>query len=164
MLPVFGAICGSTSTTCIPATVPDTAPPDTVPFVTISTPRPAWPGTMAVAALMFGLVACGGDERPTTAEWSAAWTAEQARVPTADELLAGGRSLCDESVADLRSSRDRLEPTPSEALDAAVDDWIGHAEALVFECPTDPDEVGGRYEQLAVFAAEIDAGLDQATD
>lgn len=90
------------------------------------------------------------------------WTAEQARLPSPDELLAGGRPLCDELVAELRGSDERLRPTPSAALDSPVTDWIDVAEAIVFECPTDPVELDQRVEQLGVFAAEIDAGLDES--
>ncbi len=134
----------------------------TVRFVTRSDRRRR---VAALAVFAAGaLTACGGDDRPTAAEWAPVWAAEQARIPSAGELLAGGRPLCDDLVAQLRGSDERLQPTPSEALDAAVVDWTDHAEAMVFECPDDPIELDDRYQQLGVFAAEIDAGVDEAAD
>lgn len=115
------------------------------------------------AAVVAAATGCGGDERPDPANWGAAWRVEQDRVPSAGELLAGGRDLCDELVGELRGSRDRLSPTPSAALDAATSDWVDHAETIVFECPDDPIELEEQYEQLLVLEAAVDAGLGEAS-
>lgn len=109
-----------------------------------------------VAAL--ALVACGGDDRPSAADWADAWEREQALVPSADELSDGGQPLCDELIGELRGSLNRLTPTPTEALDDAVKAWADHADSLVFECP-EGDRLAERHERLDVLAAEVDAGL-----
>ncbi len=111
---------------------------------------------MAVCTL--AVAACGGD-RPSDADWASEWAAEQAIVPSQDELLAGGRPLCDELIGEYREAMSRLTPTPSAALDDAVEEWVEEAESLVFECPTDPDEIADRLAALDVLAVEIDAGL-----
>ncbi len=114
--------------------------------------------TVAVAA------ACGGDDRPSDAEWAGEWASEQAIVPSQDELLTGGRPLCDELVGEYREAMSRLTPTPSKALDDSVEEWVEEAESLVFECPTDPAEVESRLDALDVLSAEIDAGLAAESD
>lgn len=111
---------------------------------------------IALAAALF--VSCAND-RPTDADWQAKWQRERATMPDAAAFLDGGQDLCDALAAELRSTRDRLRPTPTEALDDAVDDWVSHAERLAFECTQDADLVATRMNELDVFAAEIDAGL-----
>lgn len=112
-------------------------------------------GVVAMAML---LGACA-DDRPTTSEWTRTWEAARAGMPSFDTLLSGGRDRCDELVGELRATKDRLEPAPSEALDAAVDAWLDHAEGIAFDCPGDPAQLTERYAELDVLAAEVDAGL-----
>ncbi len=102
---------------------------------------------------------CGGDDRPSDAVWRAAWEERRAQVPDADEILRGGSELCDELVGRFRSDLSELLPTPDQALDAAVDDWIAHAETIVFDCSKDPDELADQFDTLDLLAAEVDAGL-----
>jgi hypothetical protein len=112
---------------------------------------------LSVVALIAG---CGGDDRPSDADWAIEWEREQALVPSAAELADGGRPLCDELVGEYRESMTRLTPTPSETLDDAVEAWVDHAESIVFECPAEPAAIEQRLGELDVLAAEIDAGLD----
>lgn len=115
---------------------------------------------VAVAIVALATGSCGGDDRPSDADWAVEWAREQALVPTADELIAGGRTLCDELVGEYRESMSRLTPTPSDTLDDAVEEWVEQAESLVFECPSDAGEVEARRADLEVLVTEIDAGLD----
>ena len=80
-------------------------------------------------------------------------------MPDADTILAGGADLCGDLVGQFRVEFPDLTPTPTEALDAAVDAWIGHAESIVFDCPDDRSDLSERLDELDVLAAEIDAGL-----
>lgn len=109
--------------------------------------------------LLVTAAACGGDDRPTDAAWAAEWEREQLVTPTADEILEADQDTCDELVSRLRELLPRLTPTPTEALDAAVEAWGDHLESLAFDCPDDPAEVERRLDELAVLRAEIDAGL-----
>lgn len=68
--------------------------------------------------------------------------------------------MCDPLVGQLRSSREELLPTPTESLDAVVHAWLTAAESVAFDCPSDdPDMLRDRLHEVAVLAAEIDAGL-----
>lgn len=120
---------------------------------------------VAMLAGLLALGSCGGDDdRPGDAAWAAEWEREQLIAPTADELLAGGEDRCGELVGRFRELLPRLTPTPTAALDDAVEAWVDHLESLAFDCPDDPDEVAERLEELAVLEAEIDAGLSAADD
>ena len=101
----------------------------------------------------------GGDERPTDAVWKTTWLERQTLMPDADELAAGGADLCGELVGLFHAEMPDLRPTPTEALDAAVEAWVDHAETIVFECHHDPDDLAARFATLNVLAAEIDSGL-----
>lgn len=108
---------------------------------------------------------CGsGEERPTATTWDEVWKSRQALMPPAEAILDQGEALCGERVGRFRTEMPALLPAPSEALDAAVKDWIAHAETIVFECPTDPVELADRLETLDVLAAEVDAGLATEND
>lgn len=115
-----------------------------------------------LAAAAFAVASCSGDDRPTEAAWAAEWEREQLVVPSADELLETGQVRCDELVGRLRELLPRLTPTPTEALDAAVEAWGDHLESLAFDCPDDPAEIDRRLDEVAVLRAEIDAGLAAA--
>jgi hypothetical protein len=118
---------------------------------------------VAALSVLALIVGCGGDDRPSDADWATEWEREQALVPTSAELVEGGRTLCDELVGEYRASMTRLTPTPSETLDDAVGAWVDHAESTVFECPQDPAMIDQRLDELDVLAAEVDAGLDADT-
>lgn len=115
-----------------------------------------------LVAAALAVASCGGDDRPTEASWAAEWEREQLVVPSADELLETGQVRCDELVGRLRELLPRLTPTPTEALDAAVEAWGDHLESLAFDCPDDPAEINRRLDEVAVLRAEIDAGLAAA--
>lgn len=83
-------------------------------------------------------------------------------MPTAEVILEQGEDLCGERLGRFRTAMPALLPAPSEGLDTAVDEWIAHAETIVFECSTDPGELADRFETLEVLAAEVDAGLAAA--
>lgn len=119
--------------------------------------RPAGHPYTAIVLLAV-LAACGGD-RPSAAEWGPIWDTEQAAMPSADELAAGGQAGCDRLVAELRAGGDRLRPTPSEALDAAVESWLEHAKGIAFDCVDDVALLDEQYAELDILTAEVDAGL-----
>lgn len=108
------------------------------------------------------VVACG-DARPDAATWRGVWESRQALVPSADDVVAGGQDFCGERLGVFRTDMPALLPTPADELDGAVEEWIAHAETIVFECPTDPADVTSRFETLDVLAAEVDAGLEAET-
>lgn len=116
---------------------------------------------MAVVLLV---AACGGDDRPSDAEWRVEWERQRDLVPDADEFLAGGADLCGDLVGRFREDLPALQPTPTEALDGAVDDWTADAESIAFDCPDDRDELTERLEILDEIAVEVDAGLDADVD
>lgn len=116
----------------------------------------------ALVASLLGSAACGsdGDDRPTDEAWAPVWATERDRVPDAAALVAGGEDLCGELTGELRSARERLLPTPTEALDDTVRKWTTDAVSLTFDCPVgDEEELDERLDDLAVLSAEIDAGL-----
>ena len=120
------------------------------------------PGVIAASLAVLAaasLVGCGGDDRPSDTAWGAIWESEHGLVPTETELVAGGRDLCDELVGLYRERFDELTPTPSEALDDAVDAWTDQAEQIAFVCPDDPAVLATEYDALRRLEAEIDAGL-----
>ncbi len=123
------------------------------------TVRPVAAGWAAAVAALVGLGACGGDDRPTDAEWAERWELERAAYPAADELLAGGDEFCGELLGRLRDDLDALLPTPAPALDGPVREWRDHAETIAFECHDDPDVLAAELDELDVLAAEVDAGL-----
>ncbi|MAT04383.1 MAG: hypothetical protein CL424_04995 [Acidimicrobiaceae bacterium] len=115
-------------------------------------------GLLASVGLTGVLAACGDDDRPSDAAWSAIWDGERALVPTEAEFVVGGRELCDQLVGLYRERFDDLTPTPSEGLDDAVAAWSDQAEQIAFDCPDDPDVVATEYEALRRLEAEVDAG------
>ena len=103
---------------------------------------------------------CGGnDERPSSATWQGMWVSRQELVPTAAAIIEQREALCGERVGRFRTEMPALLPSPTEALDAAVSDWIAHAETIVFDCPTDPQLLADEFETLDLLRAEVDAGL-----
>ena len=111
-------------------------------------------------ASLIVVASCGaGDDRPTDAEWQSIWQQKRDEFPDAETLLAGGTEFCDALIGELRVSLPDLRPAPTEALDDAVQAWINHAETIAFECPHDASLLDDALKVLAVFEAEIDAGL-----
>jgi hypothetical protein len=86
---------------------------------------------------------------------------KQALIPTEDEMVDGGRSYCDQLLAELRMPLDDLEPTPNESIDPALESWSAHLRTLAFECPTDPARIRADLATISVLAAEIQAGLGE---
>ena len=115
--------------------------------------------TVGVATLLALVVACGGSDRPSDDAWRETWERQRILVPDADTIVAGGAEFCGELVGELRVELAELRPTPTEALDDPVDDWIAHAENIAFDCPDDRADLANRLRTLDLIAAEIEAGL-----
>ncbi len=116
---------------------------------------------LLVAVTIVAAAACGTDDaRPDDAVWAPVWQAQRDSVPAAEVFLDQGQVLCSDLVGQLHAGREELLPTPVEELDAAVRDWVSHAESIAFDCPTnDPDRLRDRLHGLDVLAAEVEAGL-----
>ena len=121
---------------------------------------------IVIAALFTGCSDDGGgdDGRPAVGSWTATWEERQRLIPSAEAILNGGPDLCGERLGTLRTELPDLRPAPTEALDSALEDWISLAETVMFECPTDPDELADQLDTLATLAAEVDAGAESASD
>lgn len=116
---------------------------------------------LVVTTIILLLGACGsGDDRPSAAEWQPRWEAARGVLPSAETLTGDGEDVCGGALGDLRAAREELVDTPRPVLDDSVSDWVGEAEALLLECPSEEDEVAERLEDLEVLAAEVDAGLE----
>ncbi|MCL1593072.1 MAG: hypothetical protein M3132_01810 [Actinomycetia bacterium] len=122
---------------------------------------------LATAILLLGS-ACA-TARPGVETWQPAWEAIVNGVP--DESVVGEsppRSLCNETLTFLRSSRASVDPTPDLTLDEPVREWIDIAEEAFFECPPRGQKLDGFAEAYALLArleAEIDSvlAIDQGT-
>lgn len=116
---------------------------------------------IAIAIIASLLAACGSSSsRPSDDAWARVWELQRDLVPDAQVFVDQGEELCGRLVGELRSGRQELLPTPTEAQDDAVSGWISHAESIAFDCPTDdPDRLRTRLHDLQVRTAEIDAGL-----
>ena len=87
------------------------------------------------------------------------WTALAAEAPPVQSGEADVTPEdCDQLLVAAREARPELVPTPDEALDGPVDEWLDQAEEIGFECDNHPDLEAG-IEELGVLAAEIDAGI-----
>lgn len=115
-----------------------------------------------LVALLVGVVAScgGGDERPSEAAWIPEWERRQQLIPDVDTILTGGRKVCDDLDGSLRVSLPELLPSPTEALDGPVNEWVTHAVSIVFECSDDEQTIARQLETLDVLAAEIDGGIN----
>ena len=113
--------------------------------------------------LMVATVVACGNARPDIATWRDVWESRQSLVPTADAIVDGGQDFCGERLGVFRTDMPALLPTPADELDGAVEEWIAHAETIVFECPTDLADLTSRFETLDVLAAEVDAGVAAET-
>ena len=115
---------------------------------------------MLIGLVLLAASACiDGADRPTEAAWIPEWEDRQVLIPGADAILNGGQEFCDELNGLLRVSLPELRPTPTEALDDPVEEWISHAVSIVFECSDDEATVVQQLNTLDVIAAEIDGGL-----
>ena len=114
-------------------------------------------------AYLILIAACGGAGRPEVAEWRPIWESVIADVPSATELgEPPDRELCSEALGVLRSRSGDLSPTPDQAIDAVVTEWVRVAEDLLFECPPSSDRVPDlafAYGEMLRLEAEIDAVL-----
>jgi hypothetical protein len=112
-----------------------------------------------VAALLVVAAACGSTDRPAVAEWQPVWDAIVAGIPTAAELgQPPDRDRCNEGLGFLRSSQGSLFPTPDQAIDGAVREWVEIAEDAMFECPPASDAIPSMefaYGQLDRLRAEV---------
>jgi hypothetical protein len=111
---------------------------------------------LAVIGLLEG---CASTDRPSSSEWGTQWNQKRALVPTADEMVEGGRVYCDELLAKLRMQLDDLRPTPSESIDPALDSWSAHLRTLAFDCPADRARINAELATIDALADEIEAVL-----
>lgn len=114
---------------------------------------------LVTLAALVGLTACGAGGRPDPDRWAAGW--ERVRDAVAglvDDTGAVRVDRCEDVLELLRDRRGDLLPSPDEGLDDPVRRWVEVSEALAFDCQRHPDPAGAT-EELAVLAAEIDAGL-----
>jgi hypothetical protein len=117
---------------------------------------------MVIGAATIGMLAgCASTDRPSGSEWGNRWEQKQALVPTEDEMMDGGRSYCDQLLAELRLQLDDLEPTPEESIDPAFESWSAHLRTLAFECPSDPARISADLAVISALAAEIQTALDE---
>lgn len=122
---------------------------------------PSRPRLMLVVStmLILGLSACSGG-RPTFAEWLPFWTHTIGSIPGEDFVSSDtSQEVCEQTLADLRIHQGSLLPTPDEAIDATVRDWIDVAEQVFFECPP----IGGfsdSFAELRRLEAEIDVVIE----
>ncbi len=76
---------------------------------------------------------------------------------------AGGEptpSECSEALVMLREVAPNLRPTPDEAIDGTVDQWLLVAEETMFECPPETGEFTSfeeAYAELDRLASQVDA-------
>ena len=68
--------------------------------------------------------------------------------------------MCGDFLGEVRERRDGLLPTPDEALDEIVREWIAEAEALGLDCEREGD-LTDRLDELDRLADEIDAEIEE---
>jgi hypothetical protein len=99
-----------------------------------------------------------GTPRPDPGRWYADFAALAERVSDAGN--SPGHEVCQQMLADLREAAEALLPSPNQALDGTVVEWIETAENTFFECaPVAPSASGHqpRLVDLELLTAEIDA-------
>ena len=122
---------------------------------------------VALAILVAG---CGGADRPTVAEWRPLWVDVFIDVPTAEDLGdPPDRRVCSAALGVLRSRSESLFPTPDQAIDGVVTEWVRVAEDLLFECPPSSDRIPDlayAYSEMFRLQAEVEAvlAIDEATE
>ena len=116
-----------------------------------------------MAALVAATLTGCARQGPTMAEWRPRWETLRAQVPPVTAFASGpDAALCEQTLVILRESRDSVLPAPDEVIDAAVTDWLAHADTLFFECPPEEGELVGfeaAYRRLDSIAAEIESLL-----
>jgi hypothetical protein len=110
------------------------------------------------------VVSCGGSDRPTVEEWRPVWTSYVAEVPTRAELGdPPDRTVCSTALGVLRERSGEVTPTPDQAIDGVVSEWISVAEDLLFECPPSSTKIPDlefAYAELFRLQSEIDVVLE----
>ncbi len=104
-----------------------------------------------------------GDNRPDAATWAVTWDDTREIVPHLDELsVPPDTEVCQDTVAELRSAREDLFPTPDELIDVEVEKWLEKATSIFFECfqsDIGAETVTQGYAELARLAEEVDTAL-----
>lgn len=107
------------------------------------------------------LAGCGSPNRPDVASWLPAWVSIQDVIPPPGDLGSPpDEALCQDVLAELRSSSDDLRPAPSDDIESLVNEWVEVAEAAFFDCP--PEDEGGfsdAYDELTRIGDSIDAAV-----
>ncbi len=106
------------------------------------------------------LTACS-DPRPAASSWADEWNRAKALVPQ-ESAVADDMSpiVCDQVLTALREDTDTLFPTPSQALDEQVEQWLEIAKGAYFECPPANGGFAAAYKELDPLVAGIDASLE----
>ncbi|MBT8207800.1 MAG: hypothetical protein KJO18_05975 [Acidimicrobiia bacterium] len=114
-------------------------------------------GLVASTVVVLLLSSCSA-ARPSWEVWDLTWATAQSAVPSASALVASGESgLCDSGLAQLRSIRSDLVPTPEPLLDETMNDWIETAEGALFACPPVNDE---SYEAAFAELDQLEAAIE----
>ncbi|HKJ56543.1 MAG TPA: hypothetical protein VJ978_11200 [Nitriliruptoraceae bacterium] len=125
-----------------------------------------------VALLALLLAACsspanedaGPDGRPDAADWAVNWDETRDLVPHLDDLgVPPDQAVCERTVADLRTARETLFPTPDELVDTETEAWMEAATSLFFECfqsDIGAETVTEGYGELDRLGSEVDTALE----
>lgn len=73
--------------------------------------------------------------------------------------------LCQETLADIRSQRENLLPSPTESIDELANEWISVAEEAFFDCPPEGQEIDSfdeAYEEMQRVEDSIENALADA--
>lgn len=111
------------------------------------------------------LVGCSSGDRPDVASWLPAWESIQEVIPSQAALGSPpDEALCQDVLAELRSSSADLRPSPSDDIESLVNEWVEVAEGAFFDCPPEDEEgFSGTYEELARIGDSIDAAVSDLT-
>lgn len=115
---------------------------------------------LVAIGLVFG--ACGEEaaDRPAVTEWQPQWLGSRDLPPSPERIADDGTEVCGDFLGEVRERRDGLLPTPDEALDEVVREWIAEAEALGLDCEREGD-LTERLDELERLADEIDAEIEE---
>jgi hypothetical protein len=117
------------------------------------------------AIVLFVFLACNYG-RPSVELWQEAWNEIQAAVPDPGVIeVEESRKRCNKLLVATREFRGRLLPSPDAALDDSIEQWLELAGKIGFDCSPARGQVDTYRDdlrELAILAAEIDAGLATA--
>lgn len=119
--------------------------------------------SVLVLTLLLATSACGGGERPETGEWLPGWETITAVIPDQRDLGdPPDHSLCETTLASIRTENEDLLPSPSVTVDDLVTEWVAVAEAAFFDCPPEGDDIDSfdaAYEELRRIEDSVETAL-----